>query len=83
MCTRRMNCDKLIISPIPDIAVNRATNLWNKLVDVYCTQSESAEDGIKEMRGASKCGYGDMYTIDYAMFPVQESCVLPLFGSLP
>ena len=36
---------------------------------------DSSKDGIKEMRGASKCGYGDMYTIDYAMFPVQESCV--------
>ena len=43
---------------------------------------DSSKDGIKEMRGASKCGYGDMYTIDYAMFLVQESCVLPVFGSI-
>ena len=52
---------------------------------MYCTQSESVDwiHQKKEMRGASKCGYGDMYTIDYAMFPVQESCVLPVFGSMP
>ena len=28
----------------------------------------------------SPSGQGDMYTIDYAMFPVLELCVLHVFG---
>ena len=45
----------IIISPIPDIAVNRATNLWNKLLDVYSTQSEPV-DWIHQKMALRKWG---------------------------